>query len=146
VQQTFVLTDSTTQNLPAIPRPLRQRPHRASVERRRPVRLVGLDQPGVFDHRIPLRIVDLSEHGLGVESCRPLPFLTRAEIRVDPCGPALAVRVTWSRLVRVRTPPGPTYRSGVQLLEPTFEQIRALLEAAARAVPAWRKQPPPLPV
>lgn len=126
----------------AIPRPRDRTATRYSAERRRPVRLLGFDIPGVFDHRIPLRIVDLSELGLGVESRRPLPFLEGAELRVDPCGLPLSVRVAWSKLVRVGHPSGPLYRAGVELLEPSFEQIRALLEAADRP----RKQPRPLPV
>jgi hypothetical protein len=91
---------------------------RNGAERRRPVRLFGLDVPGVFDHRIPLRIVDLSDHGLGVESRRPLPFLEAADLRVDPCRRSFLVRVAWSKLVRVGHPSGPTYRAGLQLLEP----------------------------
>ena len=140
-----MLSESKPHRL-AIPRPLDRMAPRYGAERRRPVRLLGFDVPGVFDHRIPLRIVDLSELGLGVESGRPLPFLEGAKLRVDPCERPLSVRVAWSKLVRVGHPSGPLYRTGVELLEPTFEQIRALLEAADRCGWQARKQPRPLPV
>ena len=94
------------------------------------VRLSSQVVRGVFDNRIPFHVIDVSEGGACIETDRPLPYLSNAELRFDGTDLKVQVRVAWAKLVQGGAG-GPRYRSGMQFLEPTFEQIRALLELAA---------------
>jgi hypothetical protein len=110
--------------------PSTDRPRRllGGVERRHPIRLPCLEVAGVFDRRIPLHVIDVSETGMCVESARPLPFANGALLRFEQANLALPIQVAWSKLVRVDN--GPRYRAGVRFLEPTFDQIKTLLGMA----------------
>jgi hypothetical protein len=116
------------ETLPAAPRPARWN---ASPERHnRRVRLATCDVRGVFDNRIQFHLIDVSEGGACVETDRPLPYVTGAELRFEGTDLKISARVAWTKLVQGGGV-GPRYRAGVQFLEPTFDQIRALLELAA---------------
>lgn len=103
----------------------------SNAERRETrVRLAAQDVRGVFDNRIPFRVVDVSEGGMCIETDRPLPYDDGVTVRFDDSGLVFTVRVAWAKLVQGGAA-GPRYRAGMQFLEPTFDQIRALLELAA---------------
>jgi hypothetical protein len=65
-----------------------------------------------------------------VETDRPLPYATGAVLRFDQSDLALPVRVAWTKLVQVGAT-GTKYRTGLQFLEPRFDQIRTLLALTA---------------
>jgi hypothetical protein len=116
-------TPANTGSLPGAPQ-WSPNPERRNMR----VRLAAQDVRAVFDNRVSCRVIDVSEGGMCLETERPLPCAT-GSLRFDQLGLAMPVRVAWSQLVG--GPSGPRYRCGLQFLEPTFDQIRKLLDLAA---------------
>jgi hypothetical protein len=106
-------------------------PWKPNPERRNMrIRLAAQDVRAVFDNRISCKVIDVSEGGMCLETERPLPYVSGASLRFDQVDLTVPVRIAWSKLV-MGGAGGPRYRCGVQFLEPTFDQIRTLLELAA---------------